>query len=424
MVILKPWSVLVMTRELTSELVIETLGSRGDGVARCDEGPVYIPFTLPGERVRVSLQGERGEVLEILEESEERCEPLCRHYGTCGGCSLQHLKSPAYLEWKRDQVRQAFLSRGLDVPVEPVSPAQTGTRRRAVLAARRTRKDVLLGFSKRLTHQIVDMQECPVLRDRIVEALPDLAEMLGALLTRKGEARVTILDTGNGLDVCIEGVREVSDPDHLMQMAELCERLDLARLTIEGEVLVTRRSPVLKFGGVYAVPSPGAFVQASYEAEEFLVGNVLAFCKDASHVADLFAGSGTFALPLALQSEVLAVEMDEEALGAIENAVRQAQGLKPVKTLCRDLFREPLGAKELEGFGAVVFDPPRAGARAQAMELANSTVPRIIAVSCNPATLARDIRILIDGGYRLSHVKPVDQFLFSEHIEVIAILEK
>jgi len=413
-----------MAHEMTRELVIETLGSRGDGVARCDEGPVYIPFTLPGERVRASLKGERGELLEIINESNERCEPLCRHYGTCGGCSLQHLKNPAYLEWKCDQVRQAFLSRGLDVPVEPVSPAQAGTRRRAVLAARRTRKDVLLGFSKRLTHQIVDMQECPVLRDRIVEALPDLRVMLGALLTRKGEARVTVLDSGNGLDVCIEGVRKVSDPDHLMQMAELCERLDLARLTIEGEVLATRRSPVLKFGGVYAVPSPGAFVQATAEAEEVLVSHVLAACEGAPRVADLFSGSGTFALPLALQSEVLAVEMEEDALGTIENAVRQAQGLKPVRTLCRDLFREPLGAKELEDFGAVVFDPPRAGARAQAVELANSTVPRIIAVSCNPATLARDIRILIDGGYRLSHVKPVDQFLFSEHIEVVAVLER
>jgi len=413
-----------MAHEMTRELVIESLGSRGDGVARCDEGPVYVPFTLPGERVRVSLQGERGELLAILEESEERCEPLCRHYGTCGGCSLQHLESPAYLEWKRDQVRQAFLSRGLDVPVEPVSPAQTGTRRRAVLTARKTRKDILLGFSKRLTHQIIDMQECPVLRSRIVKALPALREMLGALLSRKGEARVTVLDTGNGLDICIEGVRQVSDPDHLMQMAELCERLDLARLTIEGEVLATRRTPVVKFGNVTAVPSPGAFVQASAEAEEVLVRHVLAACDGASRVADLFSGSGTFALPLALQSEVLAVEMEEDALGTIEKAVRQAQGLKPVRTLCRDLFREPLGARELEDFGAVVFDPPRAGARAQAVELANSTVPRIIAVSCNPATLARDIRILIDGGYRLSRVKPVDQFLFSEHIEVVAVLER
>ena len=205
------------------------LGSRGDGVAQCDGGPVYVPFTLPGERVRAKIQDGRGEMLELIEASKERREPLCRHFGTCGGCSLQHLNIPAYLEWKREQVRGAFLSRGLDVPIEPVIPATTGTRRRAVLAARRTRSGVLLGFSRRLSHQIVDMRECPVLRSRIVKALPDLREMLGVLLTRKGEARITILETLNGLDVSIVGAREVSGPDLLMSLAELSEHLDLAR---------------------------------------------------------------------------------------------------------------------------------------------------------------------------------------------------
>ena len=172
------------------------------------------------------------------------------------------------------------------------------------------------------------------------------------------------------------------------------------------------------------MPPPGGFVQATAGAEQVLVKHVLDACKDASRVADLFSGSGTFALPLALRSEVLAVEMEEDALASIENAARQAPGLKPLKTLCRDLFREPLGTMELDAFDAVVFDPPKAGARAQAMQLARSVVRHVIAVSCNPATLARDIRILIDGGYRLSHVTPVDQFLFSEHIEVVAALER
>ncbi len=409
---------------MVDELVIETLGSRGDGIAQGEDGPVYIPFTLPFERVRANVQGERGELLELVEASEERCEPICKHFGTCGSCSLQHLNIKVYLEWKREQVARAFLSRGLEVPVESVIPAQAGTRRRAVLAARRTRKDVLLGFSRRLTHQIVDMQECVVLRRRIVKVLPDLRDMLRALLSRKSEARVTILDTDGGLDVCIEGVREVNDPDLLMQMSEFSARFELARLTINGEVLATRQPPQLEFGGVPVVPAPGAFVQATSEAEEVLIRKVLAACEDASHIADLFSGSGTFSLPLARYGEVLAVEMDEEALGAIEMAVRQAQGLKPVRTLCRDLFHEPLSVKELNEFDAVVFDPPRAGARAQAEELAHSTVARVIAVSCNPATLARDVRILIDGGYRLSHVTPVDQFLFSEHIEVVAVLER
>jgi 23S rRNA (uracil1939-C5)-methyltransferase len=409
---------------MSHEIVIETLGSRGDGVAQHDDNLVYIPFTLPGERVRVNMEGARGDVLEILKASEERCEPICRHYGTCGGCSLQHLNSTPYLDWKREQIKQAFLSRGLDVPVEPVILAKTGTRRRAVLSARRTRSSVLLGFYRRLSHTIVDMQECPVLRNRIVKALPDLREMLGALLTRKGEARVTILASDGGLDVSIEGVREVHDPDLLMALAEFSERLDLARLTINGEVLATRRAPFLKFGDVNCVPPPGAFVQAALEAEEVLAHHVLAACSEASRVADLFCGSGTFALPLARRSEVLAVEMEEDALVAIEAAARQARGLKPITTACRDLFREPLDAKELDAFDAVVFDPPKAGARAQATELAQSTVRHVIAVSCNPATLARDIRILMDGGYKLTDVTPVDQFLFSEHVEAVAVLER
>ncbi len=409
---------------MADELVIEALGSRGDGVTQTESGPVYVPFTLPFERVRANVQGERGELLELLEVSEERREPLCRHFGECGGCSLQHLNATAYLEWKREQVVQAFQSRGLNVPVGPVIPAQAGTRRRAVLTARRTRKEVLLGFSRRLTHQIVDMQECPVLQARIVKVLPELRDMLRVLLTRKGEARVTILDTGNGLDVCIDGAREVSSPDLLMQLSDFSARLDLARLTVNGEVHATRHSPVLEFGSVAAVPAPGAFVQATSEAEEVLIGKVMAACESASHIADLFSGSGTFTLPLAQHAEVLAVEMDEEALGTIDHAVRQAQGLKPVRTLRRDLFREPLSATELEQFDAVVFDPPRAGGRDQAEELAHSSVRRVVAVSCNPATLARDVRSLIDGGYRLIDVTPVDQFLYSEHIEVVALLER
>lgn len=411
---------LIMMREL----VIEALGSRGDGIAQGNDGPIYIPFTLPGECVSANVEGERGELLEILEASEFRQEPVCTHFTKCGGCSLQHLEPSSYLEWKLEQVRQAFLSRGLDVPVDPVISAQTGARRRAVLSARRTRKTVLLGFSMRLTHQIIDMQECPVLRSRIVEVLPGLRDMLRILLTRKGEARITILDTRNGLDISIEGVREVSSPDLLMQMSEYSERLELSRLTINGEVLATRQPPVLEFGEVLTAPAPGAFVQATAEAEKVLVSHVLAACNDASRVVDFFSGSGTFTLPLAQSCEVLAVEMDEAALGAIDQAVRQAQSLKPVRTLCRDLFREPLVANELEKFDAVVFDPPRAGARAQVEELAQSTVAIVVAVSCNPATLARDIRTLIDGGYQLKQVTPVDQFLFTEHIEVVAVLER
>ena len=411
-----------MPNDKTQELIIESLGSRGDGIVQGPEGPVYVPFTLPGERVCTTVKGERGELLEVLEESSERCAPICRHFGTCGGCSLQHLQSEPYLEWKREQVRQAFTARGFEIEIEPVIPAQASTRRRSVLAARRTRSSVLLGYLRRSSHEIVDAEECPILRERIVGVLPHLREMLGPLLSRKGQARLTILDTANGLDIAIEGVREIAGPDLLMQMSQWTDELDLARLTVNGEILATRRPPALMFSGVEVVPEPAAFVQATQEAEDVLVRHILDACKGALRVADLFSGSGTFTLPLARQSEVLAVEVERGALGAIGTAVRNAQGLKPVKTLSRDLFREPMSPDELAEFDAVIFDPPRAGASAQAMQLAQSTVNKIVAVSCNPATLARDVRILVDGGYQVLKVQPVDQFLYSAHVEVVAVM--
>lgn len=411
-----------MPNDKTQELIIESLGSRGDGIVQGPEGPVYVPFTLPGERVCTTVKGERGELLEVLEESSERCAPICRHFGTCGGCSLQHLQSEPYLEWKREQVRQAFTARGFEIEIEPVIPAQASTRRRSVLAARRTRSSVLLGYLRRSSHEIVDAEECPILRERIVGVLPRLREMLGPLLSRKGQARLTILDTANGLDIAIEGVREIAGPDLLMQMSQWTDELDLARLTVNGEILATRRPPALMFGGVEVVPEPAAFVQATQEAEDVLVRHILDACKGALRVADLFSGSGTFTLPLARQSEVLAVEVEQGALDAIGTAVRNAQGLKPVKTLSRDLFREPMSPDELAEFDAVIFDPPRAGASAQAMQLAQSTVNKIVAVSCNPATLARDVRILVDGGYQVLKVQPVDQFLYSAHVEVVAVM--
>lgn len=413
-----------MSSETECEYVIERIGSRGDGVATGEDGPVYIPFTLPGEKIAANIEGARGRLVKILEPSEERRSPLCRHFRTCGGCSLQHLETESYLEWKRNQVKQAFQARGLDVEVEPVIPADPGTRRRAVLSAKRTRSGILLGYSRRLSHEIVDVVECPVLRPAIVEALSGLRALMQPLLTRKGEARLTVLETENGLDVSVEGAREENGPDQLTHLSHWAQELGLARLTVNNETIVTRDPPTLNFGGASIVPPPGAFVQATAEAEQALAGKAVEACKGAGRVADLFSGSGTFTFPLARHSEVVAIEADEAALAAIVRGARQTKGLKPVSALRRDLFREPLSSEELSGFDAVLFDPPRAGARAQAMEIARSDVPRVIAVSCNPATLARDARILVDSGYRLMNVTPVDQFLYSEHIEVVATLER
>ena len=207
-------------------------------------------------------------------------------------------------------------------------------------------------------------------------------------------------------------------------MAALAVRHGFARLTINKETVALVRPPVLTFGGVDVEPPPGLFVQAAQESEDEMVRLVLAATAKAKRVADLFCGLGTFTFPLARRARVLAVDQKGSAIQALQAAARRAQGLKPIEAKVRDLFRMPVSAKELEGFDAVVFDPARSGAEEQASELARCKARTVVAVSCNPGTLARDVRILIDGGYVLERVTPIDQFLYSHHVEAVAVLRR
>jgi 23S rRNA (uracil1939-C5)-methyltransferase len=200
----------------------------------------------------------------------------------------------------------------------------------------------------------------------------------------------------------------------------VAESFDLARVCWDGEPVAMRRAPWLPMGKARVVPPPGAFLQATAEGEAALVAAVGQIVGDAARVLDLFAGCGTFALPLAERAQVVAVEGEAAMLAALGLAARGVPGLRPVRTVARDLFRRPLLPVELAAADAVVIDPPRAGAEAQARELAASRVARIAAVSCNPASFARDARILIAGGYRLEWVQPIDQFLWTGHVELVA----
>ena len=401
------------------------LGRRGDGVSEADaDGPgLHVPFTLPGERVRVEREGDdRARLLDILESSPHRVRPVCPHFGRCGGCALQHMAAPAYLGWKREQVVSALAQRGFhakDVAalVHPVRPLPLRSRRRAVLTAKRERA-TRLGYSARLSHDFVAAGPCPILTPAIESRLPDLASLVGML---PGDGlRVTVLDAMPGLDVTVEGAGPIAAPALRADLARRAADIGVARLTVAGETVVEHAAPVLDIGGVSVVPPPGGFVQASAAAEETLAGLVLDGIGKARSVADLFAGIGTFTFRLARRARVTAVEGEEAAVAALDRARRRAPGLKPISAIVRDLDRRPLMPAELKDFDAVVFDPPRAGAKAQAERLAASRVPGVVAVSCNPASFARDARILADGGYRLRWVAPVDQFLFSPHIELVA----
>jgi len=406
------------------EVRIERLGTQGDGVAQGPDGPLFVPFTLPGERVQVAIEPgkDHAEPLAILEPSPARVAPVCPHFGVCGGCALQHMESQAYLAWKHEQVLAVLASRGLEAPVEEVRPVPLASRRRAAFALGRTAHGIAFGYRTQRSHAIVAIAACPVLSPRIVARLPKLKAALAPLLGGKREARVTVTETDQGLDVAVGGVRV--SPRALSRVGGDGEVLGLARLMVDGETTALLAEPTVNLSGAEVRLPPGPFLQASREAESVLVALVKEDVGRAKRVADLFAGIGTFTFALAGSAGVDAFEEDEAAIAALAKAARATPKLKPVRTNTRDLFRAPLTARELTRYDAVVLDPPRAGAKSQAEALARSGVPKVVMVSCNPGTCARDLRILVDGGYRIARVVPVDQFLFSPHIELVAELAR
>ncbi|MGB3809394.1 MAG: class I SAM-dependent RNA methyltransferase [Parvibaculum sp.] len=410
------------------EVTISSLGHLGDGVAETPTGQLFVPFTLAGERALVRPSGEgRAELLKVLEASSERVAAPCKHFGICGGCTLQHMEMASYAGWKRLQVTAALNARGLDCDVDPLVPATPRSRRRASFAATRTKKGVTIGYYGRASHTIIAIQECPLVVPEIESAFADLAHLVEPGLSRKGRASLAVTATDAGLDVAVSGGKEAPDGVLRAELAKRAAAVNLARLTWDGDILAERRIPLVTFSGLSVAPPPDSFLQATVEGEATLVRLVLEAVGDAKRVADLFAGCGTFTAALAKRSAVLAVEGEAKQIAALDRALRMqgpALGLKPVDLVTRDLFRRPIHASELLKTDAVVFDPPRAGAAAQAEMLAKSSVPLIIGVSCNPATFARDARTLVDGGYKLTRVTPVDQFLWSPHIELVGIFRK
>ncbi len=414
----------------TQTVTIDRLGSGGDGIAGGPDGPVYVPFTLPGETVAIARVKSHGTVISTSVASPERIAPACPHFGpdgrngTCGGCSLQHASDALYHAFKRGLVVDALKSKGLTPAVAPLVIARPAERRRVVFTARQTEKALLLGFNQAGSHHIVDIGECPISRPGIVARLEAIRAIAAALATDSQPFRVTVLETLSGLDLAFEGVRKPGDRQRRAVTECVLKLKGIARVTHDGEILIEPQKPLLDFDGVAVSPPPGGFVQATKEAEDAMAALVLGHLSRAKRVADLFSGSGTFALRIARNARVHAVEGDEKALRALDHAARHAQGLKPVTVEKRDLFRRPLMASELKVFDAVVFDPPRAGAEDQCRELARSGVKTIAAVSCNPVTLARDLSILTAGGYRIAGVTPIDQFLWSSHVEAVALLQK
>ncbi|MCA0424996.1 MAG: RNA methyltransferase [Proteobacteria bacterium] len=400
-------------------LVISALGARGDGIAAGPAGIEHVPFALPGETVTVASDG----TYTVEPSSPDRIAPFCPHYGRCGGCRMQHLAPGPYAEWKRGLVASTLRRAGLETDITPMVGAHGAGRRRVILHARVEKGRWQAGFMVAKSHELVDLDSCPVLVPALGTA-PELARRILQPLVRLGKpADVQITATDGGIDVDIRGPgREALS--HRLALTEMATALDLARLSLHGEIIVERRAPTLRMGRAVVNPPPGGFLQATAAGEQTLAELVVAALGKARKVADLFSGVGPFALRLAESRSVSAFDSDRPAIEALSRAARATPGLRPIAAEARDLFRRPLLPHELDAFDALVLDPPRAGAEAQVRQIARSKARHLVYVSCDPASFARDSALLTDAGFSLKSVTPVDQFAFSAHIELVAALTR
>jgi 23S rRNA (uracil1939-C5)-methyltransferase len=409
---------------VVERLVIDHVGHHGDGIALTDGRNLFVPYTLGGETVDVAAapghHPDRRQLLRIEQASAERIEPFCQHFGTCGGCAIQHWETERYRAWKHDLVTATLAQAKIDCEVFPLIDAHGDGRRRMTLHARKGTHDVLkVGFAAAQSHDVVPIDRCPILAPGLNGALEAAWALAEPLIAIGKPLDIQVTATDGGLDVDVRGSGPL--PAALIAaLSQTAAKHALARLTRHGELVLMRQAPGVTMGKARVILPPGAFLQATVAGEETLAALVSKYCGRAKHIADLFCGVGPFALRLAEKSRVSAYDSDADAIGSLQKAIASTPGLKPVKAETRDLFRRPLVVEELRDFDAVVFDPPRQGAQAQAERLAASKVPVVIAVSCNVATFSRDARSLIDGGYKIEGVTPVDQFRHTPHVELVA----
>ena len=405
------------------KVVIDRLGHHGDGIAAGPSGPIFVSQTLPGEEVDGDLAGDRLTNTRIITPSGQRVRPPCAHAKTCGGCLMQHASDGFVAGWKVDIVKSALAGQGLQAEFLPIITSPPRSRRRATFSGRRTKSGALLGFHARASDLLVSVPQCQLLHPDLVAGFPALEALVKLGGSRSGEISLTVTRSLGGLDVSVAGGKPI-ESGLAMELARSVEAFGLARLTWNGEGVALRTMPMQRFGLALVAPPPGAFLQATAEGEAALLQAVHNAIGPARRIMDLFAGVGTFALPLAEKAEVHAVEGEAAMVGAMEKGWRQADGLRRLTAETRDLFRRPLEPDEFKGFDAVVIDPPRAGAEAQFATLAKSGIRIIASVSCNPVTFARDAKILVQAGYRLSSVQVVDQFRWSSHVELVGKFER
>lgn len=395
---------------------IMRLGHQGDGIT---EGPLFAPLTLPGEIITGTRDGSRLMDVRIVTPSMDRIRPPCRHFKSCGGCQIQHATDDFVATWKIDVVRKALSAQGMDADFRPIITSPPNSRRRATFSVRRTKKSAMVGFHGRASGVIVEIPDCQLLHIDLIAAMPIIENIAIIAASRKGELSVAVTTSKSGLDIAITDGKDLDGPLE-MALGQAVERHAIARLSWNGDLVAQRTPPEQTFGNANVTPPFGAFLQATQSGEAALLKCVMEITQGSQRIADLFAGCGTFSLPLAQHAQIHAVEGDAAMIGALDVGWRRAIGLKHLSCEARDLFRRPLLPDELKKIDAVVIDPPRAGAEAQITELAIAKTPKIAYVSCNPVTFARDAKILVNAGYQIDWLQVVDQFRWSTHVELVA----
>jgi 23S rRNA (uracil1939-C5)-methyltransferase len=431
-----------------ADVTIERIGADGDGIGHLPDGQtVYLPFTLPGEHVRATGLRRHGQGWLATAEhgaagGEARVEPPCQHFGTCGGCALQHWRPDAYLAWKTNLLRHALTRAGfIDPPLHPIVSCPPASRRRMDLAVRRTASGVVLGLHRVRSTEVVDLAGCAVLHPTLAALLDPLRHLLAGLATpwRQASVVANLLDGGPDLLLRTGVAPTASDRATL---ADFARRHDVPRIAWaegnhEPEPVALLRPPLVTLSGVAVTPPPGAFLQATESGEHAIIAAVLAALltphapplsplvvpplSPRARIAEFHAGCGTLTFALARHAHVQAWEGDGPAVAALSQAANRAGLAGRVRAAQRDLARQPVRGAELAGFAAIVLDPPHAGALEQMTPIATSGVPVVIHVGCNPAALARDAAVLRQGGYALAAATPIDQFLWSPRLESVCV---
>ena len=407
--------------EALEELAIVGLDAHGQGVAA---NGAIVPGALPGEGARVRLTGKRAELVETLSAAPGRAEPMCRWFGRCGGCAAQHMSAPLYREWKRGLVVEALKREGVVAEVGALIDAHGAGRRRATFHARFPHAaPEEVGFMRARSHDIISIDDCPLFGPGMTGAIQAARALSADLRGLMKPLDIVVTATLEGLDVDLRGSGPLERAE-TEKLARTADALDLARVSNHGEVVIERRPPRVKFGEALVKLPPGGFLQATEAGEMWLAAFAEQALANSRKVADLFCGAGAFALRLARRREIYAADADAAAVAALARTAATTPSLHKLVAETRDLFRRPLRSDELAAFDAALIDPPRAGALEQSRALAASALPLIASISCNAATFARDARILIDGGFGIEAVTPLDQFRFSPHVEIAAVFRR